>query len=66
MQAFIDRHGITFPTLNDSTGELFSHFGVPAQPAWVFVSPNGTVTTNLGAMESPELDKALATTIAGT
>lgn len=64
MQDFINRHGITFPTMNDSTGELFSHFGVPAQPAWVFVSPKGNATTQLGPMETPELDAALALTIA--
>ena len=59
MQDFINRHGITFATMNDSTGSLFAHFGVPAQPAWVFVSPNGTAKTSLGAMEPAVLDTAL-------
>lgn len=63
MQAFIDRHGITFATMNDSTGSLFAHFGVPSQPAWVFVSPNGTAKTYLGAMEPAALDKALTDTL---
>lgn len=66
MRAFIDRHGITFANMNDSTGEVFNHFGVPAQPAWVLVSPSGTATTYLGAMEETSLDKALTDTIAGT
>ncbi len=66
MQAFIDRHGLTFQNMNDSTGELFSRFGVPAQPAWVFVSPKGAANTHLGPMEESSLDKALADTIAGS
>ena len=65
MQAFIDKYSLTFPNMNDSTGELFNHFGVPAQPAWVFVSPSGAATTYLGAMDESLLDAALADTIAG-
>ena len=62
MQDFVDRHGITFQNMNDQTGELFSRFGVPAQPAWVFVTPDGSATTHLGAMEESLLDKTLAET----
>ncbi|CAB4895578.1 unannotated protein [freshwater metagenome] len=65
MQAFIDRHGITFQSMNDQTGALFAHFGVPAQPAWVFVSPDGTAKTYLGAMEPDVLDTALSNTMGG-
>ena len=63
MQDFINRHGITFATMNDATGALFAHFGVPSQPAWVFVSPDGTARAYLGAMESAVLDKALTDTL---
>jgi hypothetical protein len=62
MQGFVDRHGITFQNMNDQTGELFSRFGVPAQPAWVFVTPDGSATTYLGAMAESLLDKTLADT----
>lgn len=65
MQAFIDRHGITFANMNDQTGDLFARFGVPAQPAWAFVSPNGKATAYLGAMEETALDAALTNAIAG-
>ena len=65
MQAFIDRHGITFANMNDQTGDLFARFGVPAQPAWAFVSPNGTTITSLGTINEKALDDALANTIAG-
>lgn len=65
MQAFIDRHGITFANMNDQAGELFARFGVPTQPAWAFVSPNGKATAYLGAMKETALDAALTNTIAG-
>lgn len=59
MQDFEDRHGLTFPSLRDDDGNLFAHFGVPAQPAWVFVAADGTATTHLGAMEPDELRATL-------
>jgi len=59
MQAFQDRHGLTFPSVRDGDGSLYAHFGVPAQPAWVFVSRDGTTDLVLGAMEEPELDARL-------
>ncbi len=60
MQAFEDRHGLTFPSLNDQTGELFARFGVPGQPAWVFVAPDGTATRSLGALSESSLEAELA------
>jgi peroxiredoxin len=54
-QDFVDRHGLTFPTLADPDGAVFALFGVPAQPAWVFIGPDGRSTTQLGAEEPPEL-----------
>ena len=65
MQKFIDKYGITFQNMNDTTGDLFTHFGMPSQPAWVFVSPDGTVNTYLGAMEEAVLDNALNDVVAG-
>jgi peroxiredoxin len=55
MQAFEDRHGLTFPSLDDQTGELFARFGVPGQPAWVFVSPDGSVDRVVGAVREDAL-----------
>ncbi len=54
MQGFVDKYAITFQNLNDQTGELFAHFGVPSQPAWVFVNAAGEVDGFLGALE-PEV-----------
>lgn len=59
MQAFEDRHGVTFPSLNDQTGELFARFGVPGQPAWVFIAPDGSTSTVLGALSESKLDAEL-------
>jgi hypothetical protein len=43
----------------DQTGDLFAHFQVPGQPAWVFVAPSGKATVHLGAMEKADLTAAL-------
>ena len=59
MQGFEDEHGLTFPTVRDDDGALFAHFGVPQQPAWVFVSRNGESQVVLGAMEKSELSQHL-------
>ena len=58
-QGFVDKHHLTFPQALDVDGELFAHFKVPGQPAWVFVRPDGRSTRHLGALEADELTKAL-------
>jgi hypothetical protein len=65
MQGFVDLHHISFLTLNDADSSLFSHFGVPAQPAWVFVKPNGQSKRVLGAEEPDELTRNLDAVAAG-
>ncbi len=62
MQSFVDRHGLTFPNLNDEPGDVFGRFGVPGQPAWVFIDADGQATRRVGALSDDELDAALATT----
>ena len=59
MGEFVDRHGITFTTLVDDDGSLFAHFGVPAQPAFVFVGADGSVDGMLGSMGDDELSERL-------
>ena len=59
MQEFVDRHGLTFPNLNDDASVLFDRFDVPYQPAWVFVSADGTPERVLGSMEREELADTL-------
>ena len=60
MQEFVQRHGVTFANMIDDDGSLFARFQVPVQPAWVFVSADGTADSRLGAMTEEELDRALA------
>lgn len=57
-QGFVDKYHLTFPQALDTQGELFAHFSVPAQPAWVFVGRTGTPQVHLGTLEPEELAKA--------
>ena len=59
MVAFEQRHGLTFPSLRDDDGTLFARYGVPVQPAWVFIDKAGHVDTSIGALERPELEQRL-------
>lgn len=45
--------------MNDDVGDLFAKFGVPVQPAWVFVDTDGSVNTQVGAMDDATLDATL-------
>lgn len=56
---FIDRHGLTFPQLDDSSTEVFQRFGVPTQPATAIVLPDGEVQTIFGAASESVLDGIL-------
>jgi hypothetical protein len=61
--SFVDRHGLTFPNLDDSPGSVFARFEVPGQPAWAFVAADGSVTTRLGALDEATLDSLLESTL---
>ncbi len=54
-QGFMSKHGLTFPQVSDDAGEVFARFGVPSQPAFVVVRPDGSVEQYLGAIEPEEL-----------
>lgn len=55
MQAFVERHGLTFPSLVDVAGDVFGRFGVPFQPAWVFIDERGTATRIQGSLDEESL-----------
>ncbi len=55
MKVFIDKYGLPFPNAADQDGSLWDRFGVPGQPAWVFVDRNGKVTRKLGTLSEPKL-----------
>lgn len=58
-QGFVDKHHVTFPTLMDQTGDLYAHFQVPGQPAWVFVGADGKAKVHVGTMEKADVTAAL-------
>lgn len=56
MAGFVEGFGVDgFPHVADLDGSLWAHFGVPYQPAWVFVDPAGESVRVLGALPEPEL-----------
>ncbi len=58
-QGFIDKHGLSFPTLSDDVGDVYARFQVPAQPALVVVSTEGDVQLLFGAVDPALLDNIL-------
>lgn len=57
---FIDEYGLTFPQLDDTSTEIFQRFGVPSQPAFAIVFPDGEVQTLFGAADDELLDSIIA------
>lgn len=51
-QSFLKRHKITtVKLLWDRTGKSWTKLGIPAQPAWMLIAPDGTVkASDLGAI----------------
>ncbi len=43
MQAFVDRHGLTFTQLADTDGGIYTRFGIIQQDVFVLVSEDGAV-----------------------
>lgn len=58
-QEFIDRHGLTFPQINDDPGDVFARFEVPGQPAFAVVSADGEVQQIIGAVDDALIDDIL-------
>ena len=59
-QGFIDQYSLTFPTISDDPGDVYLRFEVPAQPAFVIVSADGTTQTLFGAVDESTLDSILS------
>lgn len=47
---FIAKHGLTFPNISDTDGEVYARYGVPYQPAWVYLDTDGTSQVRRGSM----------------
>jgi hypothetical protein len=63
---FISRHGLTFPNVRDSDGEIFASFSVASQPAWVFQSKTGERVVESRALPEDEVNSRLSTMTLGT
>jgi peroxiredoxin len=48
--AFIERHGLTFPNISDTDGDVYTRYEVPYQPAWVYLDTDGTSRVRRGSM----------------
>jgi hypothetical protein len=53
---FVQRHRLTFANLDDSDGDIFRQFKITGQPAWAFVSEDGTAEVLLGGLSPQQLD----------
>jgi len=56
-QSFVDRHGLTFVNIDDTSGTVFEKYNVPYQPAWMFIDTEGTVTPRVGAVSIEEVSQ---------
>lgn len=65
-RAFVERHGLTFPNVDDSAGEIYRRYGVAGQPAWAFIGRDGSVDVQLGAYFEADLDRILTELAAGS
>jgi hypothetical protein len=59
MQRFVDEFSLNFPQAVSEDGSLWARFGVPYQPAWVFVDDDGQVTVIQGVLPDDELRRIL-------
>jgi len=59
-QDFIDRHGVTFPTISDDPGEVFNRFGISYQPAIVIVNTDGSTESIAGAVDETLLEQIIS------
>jgi len=56
MAGFVDEFGLDgFDHVADLRGELWSVFGVSAQPSYVFIDDDGTMSRHIGGMETDDL-----------
>lgn len=61
MRAFVERHALGALThVVDEDGTLWERFGVPGQPAWVFLDRDGQVVDrHLGPLAPEEVTRRL-------
>ena len=50
---------MTFPQIDDDSGDVFAHFRIVTQPAVVVIDAAGETQTLLGALDEDELAQLL-------
>jgi hypothetical protein len=56
-EAFISRHGVTFQNIDDTPGDVYSRFKITGQPAWAFISQDGTAEMRFHSLTESEIDE---------
>lgn len=64
MRGFVEQYGLAFPQAVSEDGSLWGRFGVPGQPAWVFVDDSGEYEVHVGPYGQAELEARLDELIA--
>src|SRR5262245_27214632 len=59
MQEFADARGVEYPLLMDQAGDLLTAAGVAAFPTTLFVSPDGRIVHQTGAIEADDLRQTI-------
>jgi hypothetical protein len=54
-QDFVSRYGLGFDNVQDDDGIVFARFTVLSQPAWAFVSSDGTLDVVSGVLDEADL-----------
>ena len=66
VEAFIDEYGITYPVLMDTTGQLFSSFGVSSFPTTFMIDKDGYVFGYAAGMLTADvMDSIVDQTVSG-
>jgi hypothetical protein len=60
MSDFLEEFQLSgFPHVNDQDGSTYARFGVPYQPAWVFLDSSGAGVRVVGAPSEEDLERIL-------
>jgi len=52
---FIDEGGLTFPQIDDTSGEVYERFGIPYQPAAVLIDSSGSWTVTREPLDASSI-----------
>ena len=56
---FIADGGLTFPNIDDTSGDIYNRFEVPYQPAAVLIRPDGSTELIRGVFDADQLEALL-------